>query len=65
MRFAVGIVAVAILGTPAVATAAPRAVRARPSTGCSAPASYDVNRTTDSQITVTVPGQTGEYATRW
>ena len=65
MRFAVGIVAAAILGTPAVASAAPSTVRARPSAGCSAPASYDVNRTPDSKITVTVPGQTGEYATRW
>ena len=51
--------------TPAGAATTAKKVKARPSTGCTAPQQFEANRTPDTQIQVAVPGQTGEYATRW
>jgi polyhydroxybutyrate depolymerase len=51
--------------TPAGAATAATAVKARPSAGCNAPQTFGANRTPDTQVQVAVPGQTGEYATRW
>lgn len=61
------IVAAGLIAGIAPAGAAPTAakVKARPSTGCTAPQQFEANRTPDTQVQVAVPGQTGEYATRW
>lgn len=51
------------VSAPAGAAPAPK-VKARPSAGCSA-APIDPARNADTRVEVDVPGQTGEYATRW
>ena len=50
---------------PAGAATPATKVKARPSAGCSAPAQSGADRTPDTKVEVAVPGQTGEYATRW
>lgn len=51
--------------SPAGAATAAAKVKARPSAGCSSPRAIDPARTVDTEVRVSVPGQTGEYATRW
>ena len=62
---AVAVIASALAVAPAGAATPAAKVKARPSSGCSAPQKFETNRTPDTQVQVAVPGQTGEYATRW
>jgi len=61
------LVTVGMLVTASPVGAVPAAikVRARPSAGCASPRAVDPARTAETQVQVAVPGQTGDYATRW